>query len=220
MRQSRWADATKIVAMDPRSAMTSCGTTRSTSIAASTCGQPPLRRALTCASPRSSSRSSSPCASTISATAATSSNPTSVSAGPTIREAIREAQNGGSGVVVYFHKEGRALGEVVKYLVYNARKRGGDTPDKYFQRTESVASVRDMRFQASMPDILHWLGITKIDTMLSMSNMKHDAIVGSSIPILERIPIPDELIPADSGVEIDAKVNAGYFTTGKVCTGN
>lgn len=108
-----------------------------------------------------------------------------------IREAIREAQNGGSGVAIYFRKEGRALGEVVKYLVYNARKRGGDTADKYFERTENVAGVRDMRFQALMPDILHWLGITKIDKMLSMSNMKHDSIVESGIPIIERIPIPD-----------------------------
>jgi GTP cyclohydrolase II len=54
-----------------------------------------------------------------------------------------------------------------------------------------VAGVRDMRFQALMPDILHWLGITKIDKMFSMSNMKHDAIVDSGIPIIERIPIPD-----------------------------
>ncbi|KAL2890953.1 Uracil-regulated protein 1 [Ceratocystis lukuohia] len=135
-----------------------------------------------------------------------------------IEEAIKEAQNGGSGLVIYFRKEGRALGEVVKYLVYNARKRGGDTADKYFQRTENVAGVRDMRFQALMPDILHWLGITKIDRMLSMSNMKHDAIVEQGIPILERVPIPDEMIPSDSRVEIDAKINAGYFTTGKVYT--
>lgn len=28
--------------------------------------------------------------------------------------------------------------------------------------------------------------------------------------------IPDELIPEDGKVEIDAKVHAGYFTTGKV----
>ncbi len=35
---------------------------------------------------------------------------------------MKEAQNGGSGVVIYFRKEGRALGEVTKYLVYNARK--------------------------------------------------------------------------------------------------
>ncbi|KAL6230277.1 hypothetical protein BDW75DRAFT_234518 [Aspergillus navahoensis] len=135
-----------------------------------------------------------------------------------IREAIREAQNGGSGVVIYFRKEGRALGEVTKYLVYNARKRGGDTADKYFTRTENIAGVRDMRFQALMPDILHWLGIKKIDRMLSMSNMKHDAIVESGIKILERIPIPEDMIPDDSRVEIDAKINAGYFTTGKTYT--
>ncbi|KAL8791416.1 MAG: hypothetical protein Q9213_000032 [Squamulea squamosa] len=80
-----------------------------------------------------------------------------------VEEAVKEAQRGGSGVVVYFRKEGRALGEVTKYLV-----------------------------------------------------MKHDAIVEQGIPIHERIPIPDELIPEDSRVEIDAKIHAGYFTTGKV----
>ncbi|KAF4411881.1 putative GTP cyclohydrolase URC1 [Colletotrichum fructicola] len=96
-----------------------------------------------------------------------------------IEEAVKEAQNGGSGVVIYFRKEGRALGEVTKYLVYNAR-------------------VKDMRFQALMPDILHWLGIRKIDRMLSMSNMKHDAIVGQGIPIHER--------------------SLGYFTAGKRMT--
>lgn len=135
-----------------------------------------------------------------------------------IEEAVKEAQNGGSGVVIYFRKEGRALGEVTKYLVYNARKRGGDTAAEYFHRTECIAGVRDMRFQQLMPDILKWLGISKIDRMLSMSNMKHDAIVEQGIPIIERIPIPDELIPPDSRVEIDAKINSGYFTNGKVMT--
>lgn len=42
-----------------------------------------------------------------------------------------------------------------------------------------------------MPDILHWLGIKKIDRMLSMSNMKYDAIVASGIKIHERVPIPE-----------------------------
>jgi len=42
-----------------------------------------------------------------------------------------------------------------------------------------------------MPDILQWLGIKKIDRMLSMSNMKYDAITQQGIPILERVPIPD-----------------------------
>lgn len=84
-------------------------------------------------------------------------------------------------------------------VVYNARKRGADRASDYFKRTENIAGVKDMRFQALMPDILHWLGIKKIDRMLSMSkcvlanllplritrrmciltasSMKHDAIV-------------------------------------------
>ncbi|CZT46452.1 probable bifunctional GTP cyclohydrolase II/3, 4-dihydroxy-2butanone-4-phosphate synthase [Rhynchosporium secalis] len=131
-----------------------------------------------------------------------------------IEEAVKEAQKGGSGVVIYFRKEGRALGEVTKYLVYNARKRGLDRASEYFKRTENIAGVKDMRFQALMPDILHWLGIKKIDRMLSMSNMKHDAIVGQGIPIHERVELPESWIPADSRVEIDAKITAGYFTTG------
>jgi hypothetical protein len=48
--------------------------------------------------------------------------------------------------------------------------------------------------------------------------MKHDAIVQSGIKIIERVPIPEELIPNDSRVEIDAKINAGYFTTGRQYT--
>ncbi|KGQ05838.1 Putative GTP cyclohydrolase URC1 [Beauveria bassiana D1-5] len=142
-----------------------------------------------------------------------------------IEEAVKEAQNGGSGVVIYFRKEGRALGEVTKYckakrqrLVYNARKRGADRASDYFTRTENIAGVKDMRFQALMPDILHWLGVKKIDRMLSMSNMKHDAIVDQGIPIHERVELPEELIPADSRVEIDAKITAGYFTAGKRLT--
>jgi GTP cyclohydrolase II len=54
-------------------------------------------------------------------------------------------------------------------VVYNARKREGDRASEYFNHTQRVAGVEDMRFQALMPDILHWLGIKKIDRMLSMS---------------------------------------------------
>jgi GTP cyclohydrolase II len=59
-------------------------------------------------------------------------------------------------------------------LVYNLRKRGGDSADKYFKSTELIAGVKDMRFQALMPDVLHWLGIRKIDNMVSMSDMYVD----------------------------------------------
>jgi hypothetical protein len=45
-----------------------------------------------------------------------------------------------------------------------------------------------------------------------MSNMKYDAIVRAGIEVGERVRIPDELIPADARVEMDAKMAAGYFT--------
>ncbi len=137
-----------------------------------------------------------------------------------IEECIRGAQQGGVGLIAYSRKEGRALGEVTKFLVYNARKRqvGGDRADKYFLRTECVAGVQDMRFQELMPDVLHWLGITKIHRLVSMSNDKYDAITGSGIEVGERVKIPDELIPADAKVEMEAKVAAGYFTDGRVPT--
>ncbi|HBB31896.1 MAG TPA: GTP cyclohydrolase II [Cyanobacteria bacterium UBA8803] len=127
---------------------------------------------------------------------------------------VQTAQQGGAGVLVYLRKEGRALGEVTKFLVYNARKRqeGGDRADAYFNRTECVAGVPDMRFQELMPDVLHWLGIARIDRFVSMSDMKYNAIVNSGIEIVKRIPIPEELIPADAMVEIAAKQAAGYYT--------
>ncbi|NEP07895.1 MAG: GTP cyclohydrolase II, partial [Okeania sp. SIO4D6] len=135
-----------------------------------------------------------------------------------IEVCIQTAQEGGVGVIVYFRKEGRGLGEVTKFLVYNARKRqeGGDRADAYFARTECVAGVQDMRFQEMMPDVLHWLGITKIDRFVSMSDMKYNAIVNSGIKIVERVPIPDELVPEDAQVEIAAKKAAGYYTDGEV----
>jgi GTP cyclohydrolase II len=131
-----------------------------------------------------------------------------------IEECIAGAQRGGVGLIAYSRKEGRALGEVTKFLVYNARKRqaGGDRADTYFLRTECVAGVQDMRFQELMPDVLHWLGIKRIHRLVSMSNDKFDAITGSGITVGTRVKIPDALVPADANVELQAKIAAGYFT--------
>lgn len=135
-----------------------------------------------------------------------------------IEECVQEAQNGGAGLIVYNRKEGRALGEVTKFLVYNARKRNpdGDTAEAYFEKTECVAGVQDMRFQSLMPDVFHWLGITHIDRFVSMSDMKFNALAEQGITVGERIPIPDELIPGDAHVEMDAKKAAGYYTDDSV----
>jgi GTP cyclohydrolase II len=82
----------------------------------------------------------------------------------------------------------------------------------YFQRTECVAGVQDMRFQELMPDVLHWLGIRRIDRLVSMSDMKYNAITNSGIEVGQRISIPDDRIPIDARVEMDAKKAAGYFS--------
>jgi GTP cyclohydrolase II len=134
-----------------------------------------------------------------------------------IEDAARTAQRGGVGIIVYYRKEGRALGEVTKFLVYNARKRqeGGDTAATYFHRTECVAGVEDARFQELMPDCLHFFGIQKVHNLHSMSNMKYDAIVGSGIEVVNRISIPEDLIPKDAQVEMEAKKAAGYLNKGE-----
>ena len=76
----------------------------------------------------------------------------------------------------------------------SARKAATPRP-QYFERTECVAGVQDARFQQLMPDVVHWLGLKRIDRFVSMSDMKHDALTGQGIDIVERVPIPDELVP-------------------------
>jgi GTP cyclohydrolase II len=126
---------------------------------------------------------------------------------------VATAQQGGVGIIVYNRKEGRGLGEVTKFLVYNARKRqsGGDRADTYFRRTECVAGVQDMRFQELMPDVFHWLGVRRIDRWVSMSNLKREALEAQGIEVVEQVAIPDRLVPPDAAVEIAAKKAAGYF---------
>jgi GTP cyclohydrolase II len=54
--------------------------------------------------------------------------------------------------------------------------------------------------------------LRRIDRFVSMSDMKYDALVGQGIEVVERVALPDELIPADAHVEIAAKKAAGYFS--------
>ncbi len=91
-------------------------------------------------------------------------------------------------------------------------RRAATRPPQYFERTECVAGVQDARFQQLMPDAVHWLGLKRIDRFVSMSDMKHDALTAQGVEIVERVPIPDELVPADAHVEIEAKKAAGYYS--------
>lgn len=126
--------------------------------------------------------------------------------------AVETAKRGGVGVIAYFRKEGRALGEVIKFRVYNTRKAqpGGDTPENYFKVTESIAGIRDARVQEIMPDVLLLCGINRIDWLLSMSSDKYDAITGAGIEVMQRVALPSSYVPAGATVEITAKIASGY----------
>jgi len=131
-----------------------------------------------------------------------------------LRQAVECAQRGGVGVVVYYRKEGRSLGEVIKFRVYNARinQEGGDVADNYFHQTESIAGIRDARFQTMMPDVLNWMGIRRVDWLCSMSNEKYDAIVGAGIRVMQRVSLPEDYIKDSMRVELDAKIASGYHS--------
>lgn len=131
-----------------------------------------------------------------------------------IEKAVETAQRGGVGLVFYFKKEGRSLGEVIKFRVYSAREAqdGGDSSDTYFDKTSEIAGIEDIRFQELMPDPLLWLGIHKIDHLYSMSNVKYEAIVNAGIRVIHRHDLPKEYISKDAEVEIDAKIKSGYFS--------
>ena len=122
------------------------------------------------------------------------------------------------GLIAYSREEGRALGEVTKFLVHDARKRqeGGDRADKYFLPTECVAGVPDMRFLQPMADVLRWLGITKIHRRVSMSIDKYDAIGRSGSEVGVRVKTPEARMSVDAQMEIEAKIAAGPFTDGSV----
>ena len=44
--------------------------------------------------------------------------------------------------------------------------------------------------------------------------MHYAASVNGAIEVGERVPLPEDLVPADARVEMDAKMAAGYFTEG------
>ena len=122
---------------------------------------------------------------------------------------IQTAQRGGVGLIFYFKKEGRSMGEVIKFRVYSSRTKN-DKCGEYFNRTKNIAGVDDIRFQELMPDPLLWLGIRKIDHLYSMSHLKYNALLHSGIMVKNRHEIPKEYIHHDATTEITAKIQSGY----------
>ena len=81
--------------------------------------------------------------------------------------------------------------DIIPFTFLQARHRMSNRPETsaatYFERTECVAGVQDMRFQEMMPDVLSWFGITRIDKFVSMSDMKFEPIVQAGIEVVEHV---------------------------------
>jgi len=133
---------------------------------------------------------------------------------PRVEECIRTAQAGGVGLIVYNRKEGRALGEVTKFLVYNARKRqpGGDQAATYSRARSAVAGVQD----APLPTTharRHSLARDRANRSPRIDVQSQvRRLIASGIVIGERVALPPDSCPRDAMVEIEAKKAAGYFT--------
>ena len=87
-----------------------------------------------------------------------------IDATPARWRGIKTLQRGGRAVVVYFRKEGRALGEVTKYLVYNMRKRqeGGDKAKSTSAVSYLTPSTRLIRVSAGISTALKVLLVFRI----------------------------------------------------------
>jgi len=122
-----------------------------------------------------------------------------------IERCVETAQKGGAGLIIYTRQEGNALGEVTKFMVYNARKRKGDSVEAYFAEADRVAGLSDQRLHELSPDVLHWLGVTRIDEFVSESETKYEAIVQSGIQIVKRVGLPQDRVRPAAKVEAEAQ---------------
>ena len=131
----------------------------------------------------------------------------------------RRAGRAASGLVVYCRKEGRALGEVTKFLVYNARKRqeGGDSREQLFPahrvrrgRAGHALPGADARRAALARHAPH--PSPRVDEQHEVRRDRRRAASRSA----SACRFPTSSIPADARVEMDAKKAAGYFTDGDV----
>lgn len=122
-----------------------------------------------------------------------------------VEQAVEQCEKGGVGVVMYCRNEGRALGEVTKFRVYQDRSKGEDSPDAYFKATTSVAHIEDARTPILQMDPLMWLGIHKIHTLVGESEAKLETLKQLNIEVMSKIPVPDRLLPEQAATEIQAK---------------
>lgn len=131
-----------------------------------------------------------------------------------IKKCIQMAQQGGVGITIEGLDEGTGYGSVIKHTVYNGRMNPpqGDHPDNYYSVRRALTGGDDGRMPWTKLAVLHVLGVKKIDQWISMSSDKRrDVEEKEGIVIGDQVELPKKLRRASFDVELDAKINNGYF---------
>ena len=116
---------------------------------------------------------------------------------------------------VYMGADSRAVQgwSIIELAEPKLWKQGG----MLFGFTGAIREQQILQFATPIParsddvDVLHWLGVRRVDRWISMSNWKSEALEAAGIQILQRVAILPELVPQHAQVEICAKRAAGYF---------
>ncbi|WP_152559914.1 bifunctional 3,4-dihydroxy-2-butanone-4-phosphate synthase/GTP cyclohydrolase II [Hymenobacter sp. IS2118] len=104
--------------------------------------------------------------------------------GPQLRQAMRQIEQEGRGVIVYMNQEGRGIGLLNKLKAYKLQEQGRDT----VEANEDLGFQGDERDYGVGASILRDLGVRQM-RLLTNNPKKRTGLIGYGLEIVETLPI-------------------------------